>query len=62
MLSGKLAAEVICDKEMGRSGKGLKDVHKSMVGKIFNTKEPVGIVGTGATVYGGGKQGNFENP
>ena len=62
VLSGKLAAEVICDKEMGRSGKGLKDVHKSMVGKIFNTKEPVGIVGTGATVYGGGKQGNFENP
>lgn len=62
VLSGKLAAEVICDKEMGRSGKGLKDVHESMVGKEFSMKDPVGIVGTGATVYGGGKQGNFENP
>ena len=62
VLSGKLAAEVICDKEMGRSGKGLKDVHESMVGKEFSMKDPVGIVGTGPTVYGGGKQGNFENP
>ncbi|KAL7447243.1 hypothetical protein ACHAXM_011027 [Skeletonema potamos] len=62
VLSGKLAAEVICDKEMGRSGKGLKDVHSSMRDKEFSSKNPVGIVGSGATVYGGGKQGNFDNP
>ena len=62
VLSGKLAAEVICDKEMGRSSKGLKDVHSSILAKEFSSKEPVGIVGSGPTVYGGGKQGNFENP
>jgi len=62
VLSGKLAAEVICDKEMNRDSKGLKDVHSSVLGKEFSSKDPVGIVGSGATVYGGGKQGNFENP
>eukprot|EP00986_Skeletonema_menzelii_P012436 scaffold6877_cov135-Skeletonema_menzelii.AAC.2 len=62
VLSGKLAAEVICDKDLNRSTKGLKDVHSSVLAKEFSSKEPVGIVGSGATVYGGGKQGNFENP
>ena len=62
VLSGKLAAEVICDKEMGRNSQGVKDVHSSMLGIEFHNKEPVGIVGSEATVFGGGKQGDLDNP
>ena len=64
LLSGKLAAEVICDKAMGRTNKnGLKDVHSSVIQDADLTeREPTGIVGNSPIAFGGGKQGNFSNP
>ena len=63
VLSGKLAAEVICDKVMGRRNRnGLKDVHSSVHGADLSERAPVGIMGTSATSFGGGQQGNFQNP
>ena len=68
-LSGKLAAEVICDKSMGRNErKGIKDVHSSIVGagvgqeKKFEARDPVGIVGKGPVAFGGGGQQGREHP
>ena len=63
LLSGKLAAEVICDEVMCRSNKnGLKAVHSSFEQADLNDREPIGIVGNSPTSYGGGQQGNFNNP
>lgn len=63
VLSGKLAAEVICDKAMGRLNKnGLKEVHASVQEAELKERAPVGIVGTSPVSFGGGQQGNFENP
>lgn len=63
VLSGKLAAELICDKASGRKNRnGLKDVHSSVHGADLSERAPVGIMGTSATSFGGGQQGNFENP
>eukprot|EP00571_Detonula_confervacea_P009597 CAMPEP_0172316566 /NCGR_PEP_ID=MMETSP1058-20130122/28686_1 /TAXON_ID=83371 /ORGANISM="Detonula confervacea, Strain CCMP 353" /LENGTH=599 /DNA_ID=CAMNT_0013030905 /DNA_START=65 /DNA_END=1864 /DNA_ORIENTATION=+ len=63
VLSGKLAAEVICDKAMGRSNKnGLKEVHTSIQGAELKERAPVGIIGTSPVSFGGGQQGSFDNP
>jgi len=62
VLSGKLAAEVICDKSMGRSNKnGLKKVHSSVKTAELNEREPVGIIGTSPISYGGGQQGSYND-
>ena len=63
VLSGKLAAEVICDKAMGRSNRfGLKEVHSSVQGAAYKERSPVGITGISPLSFGGGQQGNFDNP
>lgn len=60
VLSGKLAAEIICDKEMGRKNKnGLKEVHSSVQGFDLSEQAPVGIKGTSPISFGGGQQGSF---
>lgn len=55
VLSGKLAAEVICDKSSGRGTKGIKKVHSSI--SIGDEKEPVGVRGSFPIAFGGGQQG-----
>ncbi|KAL9185316.1 hypothetical protein ACHAXT_003093 [Thalassiosira profunda] len=63
VLSGKLTAEVICDKVLGREKRnGLKAIHSSVQEKLLTERAPVGVVGTSATSYGGGQQGNYDNP
>lgn len=64
VLSGKLAAEVICDKAMGRSNRnGLKVVHPSIIeSDELKERAPIGIMGTSPLSFGGGQQGNFNNP
>lgn len=60
VLSGKLAAEVICDKASGRTTNGVKDVHSSIAeGK---EKVPVGVRGNFPIAFGGGQQGTGSNP
>lgn len=62
VLSGKLAAEVVCDKVAGNDERnGIKDVHSS-VAREYDEREPVGIVGNGPTAFGGGQQGGCEHP
>ena len=56
ILSGKLAAEVICDKGAGRTSKGIKAVPASVVpGK--EQRMPVGVRGNYPVAFGGGQQG-----
>lgn len=63
VLSGKLAAEVICDKVMGRTNRnGLKEVHPSVQAVDYEVRDPVGMKGNSPTTFGGGQQGNFNNP
>lgn len=63
VLSGKLAAEVICDKAMGRKNRnGLKRVHFSVHDAALHERIPMGIKGTSPFSFGGGQQGNFKNP
>mmetsp|Transcript_1406 Transcript_1406/g.2753 ORF Transcript_1406/g.2753 Transcript_1406/m.2753 type:complete len:620 (-) Transcript_1406:40-1899(-) len=68
-LSGKLAAEVICDKAMGRKNRnGIKNVFSSVIYGLdgeentFEERDPIGIVGKGPVAYGGGQQGGVEHP
>lgn len=62
VLSGKLAAEVICDKVTGTSERrGIKAVH-STANREYSEREPVGIVGSGPIAFGGGQQGGCEHP
>ena len=60
VLSGKLAAEVICDKAVGRSSKGVKEIHSSI--HKGEEKAPVGVRGNFPIAFGGGQQGNGPNP
>lgn len=63
VLSGKLAAEVICDKIIGRSNKnGLKAVHPSINKSELQERGPIGIMGNSPISFGGGQQGNYSNP
>lgn len=63
VLSGKLAAEVICDKAMVRNNRnGLKKVHSSVQDAALHERIPMGIKGTLPFSFGGGQQGNFKNP
>eukprot|EP00804_Cyclotella_cryptica_P004904 CCRYP_004965-RA/>CCRYP_004965-RA protein AED:0.18 eAED:0.18 QI:258/1/1/1/0.5/0.33/3/4329/603 len=63
VLSGKLAAEVICDKISGNNErKGIKDVHISATQQVFEEREPVGIAGNTPITFGGGQQGGCDHP
>eukprot|EP00537_Pseudo-nitzschia_pungens_P003000 CAMPEP_0172374794 /NCGR_PEP_ID=MMETSP1060-20121228/57635_1 /TAXON_ID=37318 /ORGANISM="Pseudo-nitzschia pungens, Strain cf. cingulata" /LENGTH=586 /DNA_ID=CAMNT_0013101617 /DNA_START=217 /DNA_END=1977 /DNA_ORIENTATION=+ len=60
VLSGKLAAEVICDKATERSTEGVREVHSS-VGE-GDEKAPVGVRGSFPIAFGGGQQGTGPDP
>lgn len=63
VLSGKLAAEVICDKVAGNNDRrGVKNVPSSVALSPNREREPLGIVGSGPIAFGGGQQGNCEHP
>lgn len=60
VLSGKLAAEVICDKAARRSTHGVREVHSSV--QKGEEKAPVGVRGNFPIAFGGGQQGTGPNP
>eukprot|EP00536_Pseudo-nitzschia_multiseries_P002634 jgi/Psemu1/184015/e_gw1.35.115.1 len=59
VLSGKLAAEVVCDKATGRSTNGVREVHPG-VGD-GDEKAPLGVRGNFPIAFGGGQQGTGSN-
>merc|ERR1712071_573335 len=59
VLSGKLAAEVICDKAAKRSTQSVQDVHSSI--QTGEEKAPVGVRGNFPIAFGGGQQGTGPN-
>ena len=65
VLSGKLAAEVICDKAVGRPTKGIKQVHSSITSSTDTSgveeREPVGVRGNHPIAFGGGQQGTGQS-
>jgi 15-cis-phytoene desaturase len=61
VLSGKLAAEVICDKACGRPTKGPREAHESISSLQNEAKDPVGIKGRQPITFGGGQQGNGDD-
>jgi len=60
VLSGKLAAEVICDKASERSTQGVREIHSSI--QKGEEKSPVGVRGNFPIAFGGGQQGTGPNP
>lgn len=60
VLSGKLAAEVICDKASQRSTQGIREIHSSI--QKGQEKAPVGVRGNFPIAFGGGQQGTGSNP
>jgi len=60
VLSGKLAAEVICDKASQRSTQGIREIHSSI--QKGEEKAPVGVRGNFPIAFGGGQQGTGPNP
>ena len=63
VLSGKLAAEVICDKSAKRSTQGIREVHNSI--STGTEKPPIGVKGAFPIAFGGGQQGSgsdIEHP
>lgn len=56
VLGGKLAAEVIVDKAMGVAPKAEKKIQDSVcaAAEAKVPKEPIGLMGDGAIVFGGG--------
>jgi len=60
VLSGKLAAEVICDKAAKRSTQGVREVHSSI--QKGEEKAAVGVRGNFPIAFGGGQQGTGPNP
>ena len=57
VLSGKLAAEVICDRAIGRDTGGVKGVHGS-ISTPDRERKPVGVRGDFPIAFGGGQQGS----
>jgi hypothetical protein len=56
VLSGKLAAKVVCDKAAGRESGGVRAVHSSIV-TGDTERSPVGVRGDFPIAFGGGQQG-----
>jgi hypothetical protein len=64
VLSGKLAAEVNCDKASDRSTTGVRVVNESAIHHAIKGKEPrrpVGVRGDYPIAFGGGQQGTGGN-
>ena len=61
VLSGKLAAEVICDKAVHRASAGIRDIH-STIQDGGDEKLPVGVRGNFPIAFGGGQQGAGSTP
>lgn len=60
VLSGKLAAEVICDRAAGRPTDGVSEAHESV--QAGDERAPVGVRGDFPIAFGGGQQGTGPNP
>ena len=60
VLSGKLAAEVICDKAANRPTQGIRQIHSSI--QKGEEKAPVGVRGNFPIAFGGGQQGAGPRP
>jgi len=60
VLSGKLAAEVICDKAANRETKGIKPIHESVTAGE-EEKAPIGAKGNYPIAFGGGQEGSGAN-
>lgn len=60
VLSGKLAAEVICDRESSRPTKGIRPIHESITSQSWEAKDPVGVRGDFPIAFGGGQQGSGQ--
>jgi 15-cis-phytoene desaturase len=58
VLSGKLAAEVICDKAAGRLTKGVGTAEESILHTKRKGSIPVGLRGDFPIAFGGGQQGS----
>jgi 15-cis-phytoene desaturase len=58
VLSGKLAAEVICDKAAGRPTKGVRKVEESILQTECKEMAPIGVRGDSPIAFGGGQQGS----
>lgn len=58
VLSGKLAAEVVCDKAAGRTTRGVKEVEDSIRHADWTERAPIGVRGDYPIAFGGGQQGN----
>jgi len=56
ILGGKLAAEVVADRAMGKPTKGLKVVQPDIIAAAaaHEAKDPTGVKGEGAIAFGGG--------
>ena len=61
VLSGKLAAEVVCDKASNRPLKGVREIHDSIRHSEFKERIPAGVRGDFPIAFGGGQQGTGGN-
>jgi 15-cis-phytoene desaturase len=59
VLSGKLAAEVICDKAAKRETGGVRTVAQGVI--TGQERKPIGVRGNYPTAFGGGQQGSGGN-
>jgi 15-cis-phytoene desaturase len=57
VLSGKLAAEVICDKAANRETKGVRDIDESVLQREMAERPAAGVRGDFPIAFGGGQQG-----
>jgi 15-cis-phytoene desaturase len=57
VLSGKLAAEVVCDKAAKRQTNGVRKVPDSIAASERAERAPVGVRGNYPIAFGGGQQG-----
>jgi 15-cis-phytoene desaturase len=57
VLSGKLAAEVVCDKASNRPSRGVREAPDSIVHSESTERAPTGVRGNFPIAFGGGQQG-----
>jgi 15-cis-phytoene desaturase len=57
VLSGKLAAEVICDKAANKATAGVREIPNSIRQATLTERAPVGVRGDYPIAFGGGQQG-----
>jgi 15-cis-phytoene desaturase len=61
VFSGKLAAEIVCDKVANRPTKGIREVQDSILRRDLVERNPVGVRGDFPIAFGGGQQGSGAN-